>query len=519
MQRPTHPRLVLLLSAAACTGTVHAQDATYWYIEDGGVLAFDMENGPETGAWTTVEDPGALGGGYLRWDGAFGGPQDSEGRRLRYRFVVSEPGNYELRWRSRIDVGNENTEHNDSWVRFPTGVDVPEEEPLPGWTKVFMNDPNGWSWRAATVDHVGRPVRRYFGAGEHEFEIAARSDGHGIDRVVLYRYDALNMNDARLDALPLSLTTTDPAGEYDAGDAGATDGGEPGGDGSDAGDGGGSDAAPLQAVGTCEAGTLVLAPSLEPAVSNPESGGAPALVAGEDGFVWLGFDLTDVPPASSAALRLTSRSASNGARALTSWLGSTADVSAPPDPTAALGSSNEAFDPGAPFALTLDATLLTRSDPIGVGIGLAGPGDPLKIAASAAERPDERPALVLSGDDGFCADHDRLSRATGDDGETTPNGSDADGNGADTNGAEENGANENGGEDDRGPETADGDETVTEPVPAPVDEAGAPVDGAETPGAEVASRVGGGASGAMPLIALALAAVGRRFRIPRRRRG
>jgi len=119
---------------------------------------------------------------------------------------VQTPGNYELRWRSYITEGNNATEANDSWVRFPTGRNISGQHALNGWTKVFMNQLNMWSWSAKTVDNVGKPLRQFFSAGDHVIEISGRSHGHAIDRLVMYRYDTIKYSTNTFEAFAVSST-------------------------------------------------------------------------------------------------------------------------------------------------------------------------------------------------------------------------------------------------------------------------------------------------------------------------
>ena len=123
---------------------------------------------------------------------------------LTYRFRIEEAGNYELIWRSRIGIGTNPTEHNDSWVRFPTGQNVAGEQAINGWVKVFMNRINSWYWRAVTVDFVGRPIRQFFPAGEHTIQISGRSRGHAIDRIALFAYEDVRFSESLFDSLPQS---------------------------------------------------------------------------------------------------------------------------------------------------------------------------------------------------------------------------------------------------------------------------------------------------------------------------
>jgi len=111
------------------------------FLESNGRVVIEAESSSATGQWSRESSiGGAKGGSYLIWNGPdlFSG-RDAGRDTLRYTFRVQRAGNYELRWRSYIGHGNNPTEANDSWVRFPTGRNISGEHGLNGWTKVFQN--------------------------------------------------------------------------------------------------------------------------------------------------------------------------------------------------------------------------------------------------------------------------------------------------------------------------------------------------------------------------------------------
>lgn len=161
------------------------------YLEQSGRLIVELEAESVEGDWSKQNAIyGHTGAGYLVWDGRnnYSKSEAPRGNPIQYHFRVSTPGNYELRWRSRNTVGNEATEHNDSWVRFPTGKNVDGEHFLDGWTKAYMGQVAQWTWDAYTVDNDNKPIRQFFSEGDHIIEIAGRSNGHGLDRLALFRY-------------------------------------------------------------------------------------------------------------------------------------------------------------------------------------------------------------------------------------------------------------------------------------------------------------------------------------------
>lgn len=180
------------------------------FVESGGVLLMEAESSPANGDWVLERSIGGFSGnGYLRWDGPNAFALSSAGRgTITYTFRIQRAGNYELLWRSRITRGNNRTEHNDSWVRFPSGRNIAGQQALNGWTKVFMNTLNQWAWQSATVDNVGRRVRQFFSAGVHTIQISGRSNGHAIDRIALYNYTDGSISSGSFNSRPSSATTS-----------------------------------------------------------------------------------------------------------------------------------------------------------------------------------------------------------------------------------------------------------------------------------------------------------------------
>lgn len=196
--------VVMAQAAAAAEGDV--------FIEKEGVVVMEVESMPAQGGWTeSTEIDGYRGDSYYVWTGPDHFKKDSAGNgAIKYTFRITTPGNYQMRWRNRITIGESNTEHNDSWVRLATGQDIVDEEPLSGWTKVYTNNRTNWVWDARTVDHVGNPIRQYYSSGDHTLEISGRSAGHAIDRIVLFKYDEINYTTSKFNSYQESDTTTEP---------------------------------------------------------------------------------------------------------------------------------------------------------------------------------------------------------------------------------------------------------------------------------------------------------------------
>ncbi len=196
------------ISFAVATGIAFATNNaianTDPFVEHNGRLIVETETGNAGGAWSFENSiEGHTGDGYLVWEGSnnFGKSEVLRGNPIQYHVRIENAGNYELRWRSRNTVGLDATEHNDSWVRFPSGKNIEGQHFLDGWTKAYMGQVAQWTWDAYTVDGNNESIRQYFEAGDHLIEIAGRSNGHGLDRFALYRYEQEAFNVGLFDAL------------------------------------------------------------------------------------------------------------------------------------------------------------------------------------------------------------------------------------------------------------------------------------------------------------------------------
>ncbi|MFK7891321.1 MAG: hypothetical protein AB8B63_10940 [Granulosicoccus sp.] len=183
------------------------------FLESDGLLLMEAESETAAGQWSLENEiTGFSGNGYYLWQGPnrFGGPSNNADDHIEYRFRIQTAGNYQMRWRSRIGKGTQATEHNDSWISFPTGENIADEEPINGWTKVYMSQLDTWSWDSYTIDGKAALIRQYFEAGEHRILISGRSNGHAIDRISLYAYNSVNFSEARFNALPQSRASDAP---------------------------------------------------------------------------------------------------------------------------------------------------------------------------------------------------------------------------------------------------------------------------------------------------------------------
>ena len=196
------------LVLAACALSMNAL-ANPRFQESDGLLVIDVESLPPTGQWSVENSiPNFIGNSYYIWRGDnFFSPANAGMGTIRFDFRIENAGNYRMRWRSYIGEGNLGSEYNDSWVRFPTGTNVPGEHGINGWTKIYQGHLNTWSWDSWTVDFNPMAIRQFFPAGDHFFEISGRSTGHALDRIVLHMESIVPFSESRFINAPESRRT------------------------------------------------------------------------------------------------------------------------------------------------------------------------------------------------------------------------------------------------------------------------------------------------------------------------
>lgn len=146
------------------------------------------------------------GDGYLMYTGPDSFPAPSGGL-LTADIRIRRTGTYKFLWRTYIE-GNDNHEQNDSWLKieaddfyaqknngakhYPRGGSsngpYPNGQSSDGFFKVFRNGKtNEWSFDTKTSDNEGLAIfARFRKKGTFKITVAGRSNGHFLDRLVLY---------------------------------------------------------------------------------------------------------------------------------------------------------------------------------------------------------------------------------------------------------------------------------------------------------------------------------------------
>lgn len=160
-----------------------------YFLEENFFVIMEVESAPNypSPLWDfQTEIPGYTGRGYYNWLGPdlFGQPGVDI---LRYPFRLTHGGDYRLRIHNYHNHPA-NDQQNDVFVRLDGGE----------WIKLFSSVSYEWTWASAFDPHDSPPEEAvYYGlpAGDHVFEISARSYGFRIDRIAIFQLetDALNL--------------------------------------------------------------------------------------------------------------------------------------------------------------------------------------------------------------------------------------------------------------------------------------------------------------------------------------
>ncbi|PRX57614.1 hypothetical protein [Flagellimonas meridianipacifica] len=194
------------------------ENGDIFFSEENGLVSVEFENSNFDGDWELRNDADDVSGqGYMVWTGQQRLNQPGEGM-ATFLIQVNTPGTYQFLWKSSFRMGDNGTEHNDSWLRFPNATDFfgeksngsivyprgsgkepnPEGSSSDGWFKIYRSgDDNSFLWQARTSDNDAHDIFVTFSEeGIYTMEVSARSSFHGIDRFLLFQKDSFTRQQA-----------------------------------------------------------------------------------------------------------------------------------------------------------------------------------------------------------------------------------------------------------------------------------------------------------------------------------
>ncbi len=169
------------------------------FIEENGLLVIEAEALSEySGGWEIKSSiSGASNGSYIEYTGSDNMSGPNAASTLEFPITITTPGTYRFKWRSRN--GEEATafdQENDTWLNiecdFYYGVVNGITTPLSDdYAKVWIQSLSNWSWDCYGEHGLNGMAlyARFNEPGEYTINIAGRSRGHVIDRIVLYQAD------------------------------------------------------------------------------------------------------------------------------------------------------------------------------------------------------------------------------------------------------------------------------------------------------------------------------------------
>ncbi|WP_394747423.1 T9SS type A sorting domain-containing protein [Spongiimicrobium salis] len=209
---------LLLLFTAAFFYQAKAQ-CNADFEEQNGIVVIEMESGNLASGWERETGrSGFTGDSFIAWRGQDNFNTPGRGV-IEYSVRINTPGVYRMQWRSRIGIGSNSTEHNDSWFRVPDAFDlfgrrgndfvyprggnfrrsneVAEGASGNGWLKAYLSGSTNWTWSTLTNDGIGYEIFVEFSSpGTYTVQVSGRSNGHFIDRMVLYREGVVSESSA-----------------------------------------------------------------------------------------------------------------------------------------------------------------------------------------------------------------------------------------------------------------------------------------------------------------------------------
>ncbi|MEO0494023.1 MAG: S-layer homology domain-containing protein [Actinomycetota bacterium] len=196
-----------------------ATPSTGAFVESGGLVVIEATSLTLPDGWRrfpadaggdSLQD-GATDDAYIQWGGPTSYNKATRGV-ITIDVAISNPGRYRFVWHNAVGIGSSGTDHNDSFLRIDADAfygerngsvvcpddmpvsnrcvgDEPQGSSTDGHFKVYRSGSTGsFTWRAYTSDHDAHDLYAEFDEpGTYTIRIAGRSEGHAIDRIVLFR--------------------------------------------------------------------------------------------------------------------------------------------------------------------------------------------------------------------------------------------------------------------------------------------------------------------------------------------
>lgn len=217
------------------------------FVERDSFLIMEAEDAyysGDEGNWSFKTDTtGFSGAGYYQWvnsDGTWNGGLITRSSQLWFNIYISTPGTYIVSVRGKINIGNNDSEHNDVWLkvngaddfyayrnqggvdnfRRPADIADPDTPGEPtaadrGYMKAYNKTLGRWSYETRNVDFGEYNIFAEFDEpGIRSVVLAGKVTGFAVDQVVLIR-DPAWQNYNRLTNKIAVLSQTANKAEYE----------------------------------------------------------------------------------------------------------------------------------------------------------------------------------------------------------------------------------------------------------------------------------------------------------------
>lgn len=168
--------------------------------EKDGLCVFEAEGTKLKGQWKIGKDANkASGGAYIYFDGPNTYNEVNKDNLISYTFRINNPGNYTVKWMMRQPEGERGTDKgNDAYIYFSDDIGYAKNQKLTHYEKFYSRSANDFVLHGvAEVHGLGHSwlTAKFPSAGEYTLNIAGRSHGLQIDRIVLFK--DMDMDDVK----------------------------------------------------------------------------------------------------------------------------------------------------------------------------------------------------------------------------------------------------------------------------------------------------------------------------------
>ncbi|WP_238381292.1 hypothetical protein [Mariniblastus fucicola] len=151
-------------------------------------ITLEAESMERVSGWQLAESDAASGGSYLLYDGPNSFAKVTS-HRIKATFEVETAGRYSVKWNMRQPDGVPGDQANDAWICFTDATQLARQETITGFHKFVGRSKDEFALNGQLDLEGDQPwmTVEFPKPGKYHLEIAGRSNGFQLDRVVLYK--------------------------------------------------------------------------------------------------------------------------------------------------------------------------------------------------------------------------------------------------------------------------------------------------------------------------------------------